>query len=408
MSETAPILREKSQAGYSLFPCCNLHLSSPGSKKKKKKNMASTEPLILEGNPSSLARHSIPTQTSFNDSRPGEDPQFKQKKSRMVQRSNGRSIIRHQLSPQSYISYIQDFFTSIINARWYTIILFFFSMYVFSWILFSCLWTALAYIYNDDATNITCVYHVNDFKSAFLFSVETQTTIGFGFRYPSSACGVGILLLVIQSVAGLIIDSFLLGLMFAKITRPRNRRKTIFFSKNAVIYTETVKKGGSLFECGGRIMEKDVQQQRVLEFRIADVRRSQVVEGHVRLQLYWYRETLSGGYELQQYDLDVGYDTGRDRVFLLTPVSVYHYITQDSPLYQLTPDILTSSQLELVVVLEGIVEATGLTAQMLWSYTQDEIIFDKSFQPMTYYSETNREWNVNFSNLSSLQTHRKC
>ena len=290
-----------------------------------------------------------------------------------------------------------DFFTSIINARWYVIILFFFACYILSWLFFGGVWTVLAYSYPD--SNMTCVINVNDFKSAFLFSVEAQTTIGFGFRYPSSACGAGIFLLVIQSVVGLLIDSFLLGLVFAKLSRPRNRRKTILFSNNAVIHSEVVK---VLSRENGKeqVVEKEMK---VLEFRIADVRRSQVVEAHVRLQLYWYRELSGGRCDLQQYDLDVGYDTGRDRVFLLTPVSVYHHITEDSPLYGLTREVLASSQLELVVVLEGIVEATGLTAQILWSYTRDEILLDHRFEPISYYNKESDVWEVDFSKLSSLQ-----
>ena len=60
----------------------------------------------------------------------------------------------------------------------------------------------------------------------------------------------------------------MLGLIFAKITRPRHRRRTIVFSKQAVVYEED---GTQYFE-----------------LRIADLRQSQMVEAHVRLQLYWY------------------------------------------------------------------------------------------------------------------------
>ena len=171
-------------------------------------------------------------------------------------------------------------------------------------------------------------------------------TIGFGFKYITNECKSGIIVVIIQCVLGLLLDSFLLGLIFTKLSRPRNRRRTLLFSDCAVIREDG----------GGR--------GKVLEFRIADVRRSQVVEGHVRLQLYWYRESSDGRGNLRQYDLDVGYETGRDRVFLLTPVSVYHHITEDSPLHGLTQEDLASSQLELVVILEGIVEVTGLTSQV--------------------------------------------
>ena len=318
----------------------------------------------------------------------------------MVRRSNGRSLVRHRLPPRGYLSYLKDSFTSIINAPWYAIILLFFACYILSWLLFGCLWTVLAYSYPD--SNMTCVMNVEDFKSAFLFSIETQTTIGFGFRYPSSACGVGTLLLVFQSVVGLLLDSFLLGLIFTKLTRPRNRRKTVVFSNNAVIRDEWVKRRKPCRENGAMCEGVERVRQKVLEFRIADVRRSQVVEGHVRLQLYWYRESSGGLCDLEQYDLDVGYDTGQDRVFLLTPVSVLHHITEDSPLHGLTRDLLASSQLELVVILEGIVEATGLTAQILWSYTRDEILFDRAFEPVSHYSAGSGEWTVDYSKLSSL------
>ena len=170
-------------------------------------------------------------------------------------------------------------------------------------------------------------------------------TIGYGYKYITNQCRAGVVLVILQCIVGLLIDPFLLGLIFTKLSRPRNRRRTLVFSECAVI-------------CDDR------KRGRVLEVRIADVRRSQVVEGHVHLQLYWYRESGDGQCDLRQYDLDVGYDTGRDRVFLLTPVTVYHLITEDSPLYGLTQGVLAESQLELVVILEGIVEVTGLTSQV--------------------------------------------
>ena len=250
-----------------------------------------TDPLLL--GQSVLPPHG---KLSLNRIEATEDLPQSRKPSRMVKRSNGRSLVRHHLLPQSYLGYIKDCFTSILNARWYVIVFFFFACYILSWLLFGGFWTILAYTYPD--SNMTCVYNVNDFKSAFLFSIEAQTTIGFGFRYPSSACGVGIVLLAFQSVVGLILDSFLLGLMFAKLTRPRNRRKTIFFSSNAVIHDEMVRRVERPQDRGQPVVT--LVRQKVLEFRIADVRRSQVVEGHVRLQLYWYHESSDGRGNLRQ------------------------------------------------------------------------------------------------------------
>ena len=298
---------------------------------------------------------------------------------RLVKRSSGRSLVQHiNLPPNHRAGYVRDFFTTIVNSRWYLLIVFFSALYLVSWLLFGFVWLGLNTAYSSG--NGTCVQNVHGFTSAFLFSLETQTTIGYGYKYITSGCGAGAFVVIVQSIIGLLIDSFLLGLIFTKLSRPRNRRRTIVFSSVAVIREE-----------GG---------QRVFEFRIADVRRSQVVEAHVRLQLYWYRlaDPVSGRYEFQQFDLDVGYDTGRDRVFLLTPVSVYHYITESSPLHGITPEELARSYLEVVVILEGIVEVTGLTSQALWSYTGQEILFEHRFVPLV--NRRKGRWQVNFSKLS--------
>ena len=235
-------------------------------------------------------------------------------------------------------------------------------------------------IEEQNEQNITCVDNVVDFPSAFLFSLETEVPIGYGHKFVRAECAGGIVLLVIQCIIGLLIDALLLGLIFSKITRPRNRRKTILFSDRAVIYTR--------------------DRQKVLEFRIADIRLSQLVEAHVRLQLYWNRKSQDGREELQMFDLNVGYDTGRDRIFLLTPVSIIHPITESSPLFSLTKENLLSQDLEIVVILEAIVEATGLTAQALWSYTQQEIFFNYQFVPMIYRQTTgDHKWEVDFKRL---------
>lgn len=296
---------------------------------------------------------------------------------RLVKRSDGRSRLKPIGIALRGVGFVTDGFTTLLNAEWYWVIPIFCALYILSWLVFAGIWTAVAY--TNGQYNGTCVVGVVDFSTAFLFSIETQTTIGFGNKYVTGSCTGGIFVIVLQSLLGLFLDSLLLGMIFVKLTRPRNRRKTMVFSKIAVIY------------------EKD--GQKVLEFRVGDLRRSQIVECHVRLQLYWYKEVNSQR-EFHQYDLDVGYDTGRDRVFLLAPVSVYHYITETSPLYGITEEELSTQDIELVVILEGIVEVTSLTVQALWSYTKDEIQFNRKFLPVVSRRERGK-WVADFDKLDS-------
>ena len=298
---------------------------------------------------------------------------------RLINRSNGRSKVTRTGVKTRYLGYIADGFTTLINSPWWLIILVFSVCYIVSWLLFGGMWAAVAYA--DEGYNGTCVVGVNDFSSALLLSIETQVTIGFGNVHVARDCPWGILILMGQSLIGLFIDSVMLGLIFAKITRPRNRRKTIIFSRQAVIYHEN-----------GR---------QYLEVRIADLRQSQIVEAHVRLQLYWYElvDPAEERYEFHQQDLDCGYDTGTDRIILITPVRVRHCIKEGSPLYGLTPSALSMLDLEIVVILEGIVEPTGLTAQALFSYTSDEILIDRKFAPVV--RRRDRKWEVDFSRIDA-------
>ena len=309
------------------------------------------------------------------------------RRERLLNRSNARTEVKFSnLPPSGYYGFVKDGFTTVLNARWYTIIFVFCASYVVSWLVFGLMWWATDEFYQS-LYNYTCIDNVDSFSSAFLFSVETQVTIGYGYRFISQNCQLGVVLLLLQSLVGLLVDSFMLGLVFTKLTRPRNRRKTILFSELAVI--------------------RSVNGEKQLEFRIADVRRSQLVEAHIRATLYWYREDeQSGELLLEQHDIDLGYDTGRDRLMLLVPVIVKHHITPSSPLYFVADDIskIQQQDFEIVVALEGIVESTGLTVQALWSFTEREILPGYKFKPMVRRKgRAKKIWEVNFGLLSEVQ-----
>jgi hypothetical protein len=81
-------------------------------------------------------------------------------------------------------SCVSDVFSSLVDMKWRYSILLFFMSYIASWIIFACIWWLVAVTHGDasqvanDNSRTSCVNHVTDFKSALLFSVETQHTIG--------------------------------------------------------------------------------------------------------------------------------------------------------------------------------------------------------------------------------------
>ena len=54
-----------------------------------------------------------------------------------------------------------------------------------------------------------CVNNVNGFISAFLFSIETETTIGYGHRVITDQCPVGTMLLLLQAILGSMVNAFM-------------------------------------------------------------------------------------------------------------------------------------------------------------------------------------------------------
>ncbi|CAL8310603.1 unnamed protein product [Boreogadus saida] len=95
------------------------------------------------------------------------------------------------------------------------------------------------------------------------------------------------------------------------------------------------------------------------------------------------RQTPEGEFlPLDQCELDVGFGTGADQLFLVSPLTICHQITSRSPFFELSQRSLRSEQFEIVVILEGIVETTGMTCQARTSYTEDEVLWGHRFLPV--------------------------
>lgn len=201
-----------------------------------------------------------------------------------------------------------------------------------------------------------CVTKIQNFTSAFLFSVETQHTTGYGFYELKERCSPAVVLFCAQSIIGSILEGVMVGLVFVKLSRAKRRSGTIIFSKTAVIYF----RDGVL----------------TLVFRVADLSRTHLLEGQVRAQLVKKRITREG--EVipdHRQELEVGGDGERDnQILLFWPTNVVHKITKSSPLYGMSAeDLQDNTGFEIIVVLDGIVESTGMNVQVRSSYLPSEV-----------------------------------
>lgn len=73
----------------------------------------------------------------------------------------------------------------------------------------------------DPPSNHTpCVMQMQTLTGAFLFSLESQTTIGYGFRCITEECPAAIILLIIQLVLTMLMEIFITGTFLAKVSLP--------------------------------------------------------------------------------------------------------------------------------------------------------------------------------------------
>ena len=87
-------------------------------------------------------------------------------------------------------------------------------------------------------------------------------------------------------------------------------------------------------------------------------------------------------HQILQVSTHLNDEVGDDQCFMMLPNTIYHKIDENSPFYTQKPRDVLESKFELVVILEGIVESTGNTAQTRTSYLPREILWGYRFENM--------------------------
>jgi len=243
---------------------------------------------------------------------------------------------------------------------------------------FALIWYLLFWIHGDfdpERKQTPCVSdlkHYAPFTSSYLFSLETQHTIGYGFKATTEKCPSAIILMSLQSIAGVIISTITAGIIFAKFTMPRKRGQTVIFSKNAVI---TLRNGALYLIC-----------------RVCDLRKSGLLEPHVRMVIIQNEVTEEGEtipYQQSDLKLTTEMDGKNDKICMSLPVTIAHKIDEKSPFYDMKPSELLKSNFEIIVSLLGVTEETGNSIQVKTSYVPNEIMWGHQFDHNTVEYDKN-------------------
>lgn len=158
-------------------------------------------------------------------------PKGADKKKRILEKDGHPNIIFKSIPRKIYFS---DMYTTLVDWSWNKTFLMFTISFYITWILFALFYWIICYIHGDlEEDHLPqnqeksgwkpCLEQVDTFASFFLFSFELQDSVGYGTRTIATQCSTAIIVVTIQSILGTLIESFLVGLVFAKLSRPMPR-----------------------------------------------------------------------------------------------------------------------------------------------------------------------------------------
>lgn len=224
-------------------------------------------------------------------------------------------VVGHRPTP------LRDFYHALLQMPWRWTFAILSALYLMANALF-----ALAYLAAGGISHA----EPGSFADAFFFSVQTMGTIGYGAMYPETR--VANVLVVAESLVGLLLTALATGLVFAKFSLSRAR---ILFTRTVVI--------------------SPWNGVPTLMFRFGNERGNQIVNAQVHVVLMRTERTAEGNTFYRSYDLKLV----RDKALSLSRSwSAMHVIDRDSPLHGNTPESIQAQEVEIHVMVLGTDDTT--------------------------------------------------
>ncbi len=214
---------------------------------------------------------------------------------------------------------------------------------------------------------------IDHFSTAFFFSSQTLTTVGYGHISP-----VGLtanIVAALESFIGILSFAMVTGLMYGRFSRPR---AFLVFSENALV---------SPFKEGNALMIRlassknnhltDVEAQLILAYHIEE-------DGHVYTRFF-------------PMELDIKRISS-----MAVNWTLVHTIDEKSPLWGISEVQLKAAKGEVMVFIRGFDDTFSNTVQQRTSYRASEIVFGARFLPMFRRSG---DMSTTILNLQELGTY---
>jgi len=236
-----------------------------------------------------------------------------------------------------------------INASWPVFTLLIFGGFIVANLIFAGIYVKIGVQHLQGADTSTAL---SRFLSAFFFSAQTFTTVGYGRISPDGV--LTSLVASLQALLGLMALAIGTGLLFGRFSRPAAR---LAFSKQMVV--------------------APYQSATSLQFRVANRRSNNLMEVEARVMLSSVEPSDQGPLRKYKY-----LPLERHRVqFLPLTWTIVHPIDQESPLWGKGADYLAEHQVEFLITIKAFDDTFFQTVHVRHSYRFEEVVWGARFVP---------------------------
>jgi inward rectifier potassium channel len=189
------------------------------------------------------------------------------------------------------------------------------------------------------------------FFDAYVFSVQTMATIGYGEMRPEKTAAN--VVVIVESVMSLLVMAMATGLVFSKFALARGR---VAFARKIVI---------SPMDGVPRLF-----------VRLGNERGNRIIEANLRLDLMRTERTGEGHTMYRMYELALVRSRAPQfqRSFM-----ILHTVGEESPLFGKTPEDVIQEETELLVTILGLDDTTGQTIHAQHRYMADDIVWGSRY-----------------------------
>ena len=131
----------------------------------------------------------------------------KMNKKKRVVLKDGLTNVTYKNISKKRRRYISDLYTTLLDSSWTFCVLMFSTSFYGSWIVFGGIYYLICFLHGDYMEEhlpssgsdwIPCIQGTDGFASCFLFSLETQHTIGYGTRQTTTECPDAMFVMSVQ------------------------------------------------------------------------------------------------------------------------------------------------------------------------------------------------------------------